>query len=606
MTGGLSQIAVYGTQDIFLTGSPQITFFKIVYRRYTNFAIESIKQEFSGLSNFGTEVFCNVDKLGDLMHKVYLEIELPMVDLLKSAEYWNTSLTTSLTQYQSIQQYYQMVYNYISLNTTQLRNLIILLDTNNTTMANIENTVASSSFSSSLIATKSQLYDYINTNLTFASIVELVNLRNDLLQQLNRIDCLIIFNSVISNINDNGVNNTVQQNDLLKRNEIRRIIENIIYPEIEDFYMKAYNLYIQKQTTYLNLYNNTYNERYKFAWVEEIGHAIIDTIEINIGNQAIDRHTGDWLILFNKLIKEQHQESNYNELIGNIPNLYNFNDTVKPNFKLRIPLQFWFNRHNGLALPLIALRYHDVIFKLKYKSLNSLCYVEDTDQLLDIPNIQTLYNINIISSEIYIDYIFLDSDERKRFAQSTHEYLIEIVQSTEIDNIYTKTFNAHTSFSHPTKFVIWFFQPSSYRSNPTGRNKCQWNNFGINNDKTGNPIDTAYLQLNSNEITIKNIDVKYFNYVQPYMRSTHSPTDGINFYSFSLDPFKHQPSGTCNLSRIDDFSINNTFTNDFENIMLNSGNNDFENNIYMGIYVFSNNIIRIMNGMLGLAFQTSL
>ncbi|RYE59576.1 MAG: hypothetical protein EOP48_00390 [Sphingobacteriales bacterium] len=314
----------------------------------------------------------------------------------------------------------------------------------------------------------------------------------------------------------------------------------------------------------------------------------------------------NWMILFNQFTKNEHQILNYNKMIGNIPALYDFNDSIKDNYKLKIPLQFWFNRHNGLSLPLVALRYHEVIFKLKYKSLDKLCYIENTNELLDIPNTQSRYNINILTSEMYVDYIFLDFDERKRFAQSSHEYLIEIVQFSEIENVYTQNFNAHLNFSHPTKFVTWFLQPSYYRNNSTGRNKCQWNNFGINQDKTVNPVDTAYIQLNSNEITIKNVDIDYFNYVQPYMYLNHSINSGINFYSFSLNPLQHQPSGTCNLGRIDDFSINNKLTNEFELVVQNNQNAEDNNEVYMGVYVLSNNIVRIMSGMLGLAFQTSL
>ncbi|RYX83876.1 hypothetical protein EON73_03650 [bacterium] len=285
MTGGLLQIAVYGTQDIFLTGAPQITFFKIVYRRYTNFAIESIKQEFSGLSNFGSEVVCKVDKLGDLMHKVYLEIEIPKVNLIKSSENWTATLETSLAQYQSIQEYYKMVFSYVSLNTTQIRKLLVLLNTNNAAMSDIEATVSSSDFSTLLITTKNTLKTYIQSPLTFSLLETLSNVKLDIIQQLNRIDCITVFNSVITQINDFGVNNTVEQNDLLKKNKLKYIFDKLIYADIEDFYMQAYDLYIKKQNIYRQIIDNNYIERYKFAWVEEIGHAIIDTIEINIGNQ---------------------------------------------------------------------------------------------------------------------------------------------------------------------------------------------------------------------------------------------------------------------------------------------------------------------------------
>src|SRR5438105_1372479 len=87
MSGGMVQIAVYGSQDIYLTGTPQITFFKIVYRRYTNFSIEAIPQQFIGLINFGQEMSSVIEKVGDLMHKTYLEIDLPAINLQKAPQF---------------------------------------------------------------------------------------------------------------------------------------------------------------------------------------------------------------------------------------------------------------------------------------------------------------------------------------------------------------------------------------------------------------------------------------------------------------------------------------------------------------------------------------
>jgi hypothetical protein len=77
MTGGLMQLAAYGAQDLVLTGNPQITFFTAVYRRYTNFAIQNIKQYFNGNADFGQKFYCKIDTIGDLMYKTYLRINLP-------------------------------------------------------------------------------------------------------------------------------------------------------------------------------------------------------------------------------------------------------------------------------------------------------------------------------------------------------------------------------------------------------------------------------------------------------------------------------------------------------------------------------------------------
>jgi hypothetical protein len=605
MAGGLVQIAVYGTQDIFLTGTPQITFFKIVYRRYTNFAIESIQQQFFSDLNFDGESSCLIDKLGDLMHKVYLEIQLPTVNLLKNQAHWILNEAIAKTQFQQIQEYYQLVYQYISVNSDIARKLAILIRTNNIPMADIIVTMNDPTFIGELITLRENLQLYIAQSSVFDQITELRGQKLDLIQEVNQIDIQVLFNSTVAIINGAGVNNPQPINDLAIRTEVLRIITKMLYPAMKNFYMKAYNNYFEKQQIYQSFLDGTYVERYKFAWVEEIGHAITDQLDFKIGSQMIDRHTGDWMILFNKIFLNEYQHINYDKMIGNVPKLTDFNDKPKETYTLVIPLQFWFCRHTGTALPLVALRYHDIFFNLKLKDLSKLAYVEDDPNLLSMPNIQSNYNINLISAKLYVDYVFLDSDERRRFAQSTHEYLIEIVQYNEFNDILGKQYNAHLTFAHPTKYMIWFCQPKQYRDNPTGRNKCQWNNFGTRPNKTGYPIESEFIRLNSYERTAIDEDPKFFNYVQPYLYFNHSPTDGYNVYSFGIKPMELQPSGTCNMSRIDDLGLNMFFTDEFIRLVEQNLIEGICTGAYIAVYTVSYNILRIMSGMGGLAFQTS-
>lgn len=605
MAGGIVQLAVYGTQDIFLTGTPQITFFKIVYRRHTNFAVESIAQELLGANNFGNEVTCLVDKIGDLMHKVYLEVVIPKVQLAKNPANYTLDQATAKLQLDNIQEYYQMVFNYVSTDTDITRKLDLLCRTNNIPMSDIESTMNDPNFIGNLVTQREALQTYIATNPNFDAITELRDLKLDLIQEVNRIDVQIRFNSIVTIVDDTHVLSTTEEKDVLKRSETLDMIRHKLYNAIKQFYMQAYDVLLVKQNTYDSFVNGTYRENYGFAWVEELGHAIIDQLDIRIGNQTIDRHTGDWMILFNRLFKNEYQAKNYDIMIGNVPELYTFDDKAKDTYTLLIPLQFWFCRHNGLALPLVALRYHDVLFTLKYKDLSKLAYIENDPALLDIPNTQAKYGINIVSAQLYVDYVYLDSDERRRFAQSTHEYLVEIVQYEELENLAGKQVNLHLSFAHPTKFIIWFAQPNQYRSNPTGRNKCQWNNFGTEPDKTGYTMDKSFIRLNSYERTDPNQNIIYFNYVQPYIYFRHSPTDGLNVYSFAAKPMELQPSSTCNLSRIDDLGIVIEFTDNFLNLVNSNMVDGITDGIFVGVYVYSYNIIRIMSGMAGLAFQTS-
>lgn len=603
MPGGVVQLAIYGSQDIFLTGTPQITFFKIVYRRYTNFAIESIPQDFIGETNFGFNSFCVIDKLGDLMHKVYLEIILPEVNLLKNPSQYTTDFVTARRDYEDIKDYYQRVLSYIRTDTDITRKLALMVRTNNLPMEDIEITMNTSAFIDELIRKRLELKQFILTSDIFNRIEELRHLKLSLIYQINRIDIKILFDAIIARVNDEGINRAPEINNLIKRNLIVNVITKYLYPELQDFYLTAYDVYLEKQAVYDDFLNGTYVERYDFAWVEEMGHSIIDQMEFKIGNQVIDVHTGDFMILLSHIATKKYQQENYKKMIGQVPELIDFNDEIKPQYKLVIPLQFYFCRFSGLALPLVALRYHDVMLNLKMKPLSDLCYVQDTSQLLDIPNIQSKYNINIRSARLFIDYVFLDSDERRRFAQSTHEYLIETIQFNEFPDLIGKEYNAHLTFAHPCKYVIWFFQPNQYRTNPTGRNKCQWNNFGTRTDKSGPTLDNTFIRLNTYERTDPTQAPIFFNYVQPYLYFPHSPRDGEYVYSFGINPLEHQPSGTCNMSRIEDFGINNTFTQEFLDLV--NANTISQPGIFMGVYVVSYNILRIMSGMAGLAFQTS-
>ena len=605
MGSGMIQIEVYGTQDIFLTGSPQITFFKMVYRRHTNFAIVPIHQDFFGSINFNSELTCVLEKIGDLVHKMYLEIELPRVYLEKNPSNWSNDLQNATVQKNIINEYYNLVFNYINADTDIIRKLTLLCRTNNIPFSQIEATMVNPIFLTDLINSKQALVDYISTNANFNQIIELADQKFYLLQEINIIDITAQFNYIITTINNAGVLNTSDVNDQLKRTECLRVIYSMLYPQLQRFYLPAYTLMVEKNKIYNEFINSTYTEAYRCAWVEEIGHAIIDYLEIKIGAELIDKHTGDWMIIMNKLFQSEYQKDNYNKLIGDIVELRTFDSNAKPAYKLVIPLQFWFCRFAGLALPLVALRYHDVTFTLKIKDLSKLFYVENDPNLLDMANIQNLYNINLISASFIVDYIHLDSDERKRFAQSTHEYLIEQVQYREIPDILGQKYIARVAFANPTKFIIWYAQPNYYRDNPTGRNKCQWNNFGTEVDKSGYTMDRTFIRLNSYDRTDNNQSVLYTNYVQPYNYFRTDPTDGFNVYSFAIKPLEHQPSSTCNLSRIDELGIDMDFTDKFVAMINSTPVENIGPGATINVYVYNYTIIRFLSGMCGLAFKTS-
>jgi hypothetical protein len=357
MGGGLLQLVAYGAQDVYLTGNPQITFFKVVYRRHTNFSIESIQQTFNGKASANGRVTCQISRNGDLVHKLY-----------------------------------------------------------------------------------------------------------------------VVFKGHATN----QTSGQYDTKDLIKK------------------------------------------------------------VEVEIGGQLIDRQYGEWMTIWNELTLPEGKKDGYKEMVTG-----NSNDTKWIKY---VPLEFWFCRNIGLALPLIALQYHEVKINIEF----------DT-----IPNLDNTWE----DTELWADYIFLDTDERRRFAQLSHEYLIEQVQFTGSESFSTGSdVTAKLSFNHPVKELIW------------------------KSDKAIKPEATAKLMLNGNDRFAER-QTKYFTHVQPYQHHTNIPSDSsyISVYSFALKPEEHQPSGTLNMSRIDTAQLR------LNNWSASSGQ--------VNIYAHSYNVLRILSGMGGLAYS---
>ena len=267
-----------------------------------------------------------------------------------------------------------------------------------------------------------------------------------------------------------------------------------------------------------------------------------------------------------------------------------------------IPLQFWFCRNPGLALPLIALQYHEVRIIVKLAA-----------------------NLNGVTSlSAWGDYIFLDKDERRRFAQLSHEYLIEQVQYSNRLNISSNTVANSTSqevisvaelqFNHPVKEIVWTINQSTSDGNNSVNKSCSIQNLGGNQNIK---VHTAYIQMNGDDRFEKR-EGKYFSQVQRYQHHTsaginntrigvgsddvtsdlvkakwYPKTCNTHLYSFALHPEDHQPSGTCNFSRLDNAIIHNTF---------NTASVNGTYNYFLDIYATNYNILNIESGMGGLVY----
>jgi hypothetical protein len=312
---------------------------------------------------------------------------------------------------------------------------------------------------------------------------------------------------------------------------------------------------------------------------------------------------------------------------------------------LYIPLEFFFNRNPGLALPLIALQYHEVKINLELNDVKN-CYWAGTVSG-GVPT-TAMNNVTVRSLEsctLFVDYVYLDTDERRRFAQVSHEYLIEQLQFTGDESTSNTNNKFKLNFNHPTKELVWVVSRDLNVSDSAPWGK-QWFNYtdaydytysfgstnsspvgawalsntslltpeagdvkagampgiaagGANNvfvpvsfENGTNPVSTALLQLNGHD-RFSARDGKYFNLVQPYQHHENVPSAGINVYSFALRPEEHQPSGTCNFSRIDNATLQLTLTSD----TVTGGS------AKVRIYAVSYNVLRIMSGMGGLAYS---
>ena len=429
MGGGLMQLVAYGAQDVFLTGNPQITFFKVVYRRHTNFAVESIQQVFNGDADFNRRVTATISRNGDLVTNMYLQVTLPDLD----------------------------------------------------------------------------------------------------------------------------------------------------------------------------------NKGY---YVNSVGHALMSSIELEIGGQRIDKHYSDWLEIWSQLSMPEEKRAGYKEMVG----MYDGTPTENKERTYYIPLIFFFNRNPGLALPLIALQYHEVRVNIDFAKFDSLVWGYTG----------TLSTKKIAEASLWVDYIYLDTDERRRFAQVSHEMLIEQLQFTGDESISgnntdtPKTEKYRMNFNHPVKELVWVYKSSEAETDKDHFNYSRDSTATANSDlpswqhtpdpdgekeigdhttsleyhgspSFSEPLESAKILLNGHD-RMQDRPGSYYRLVQPYQHHTRVPNKHIYVYSFALKPEEHQPSGTCNFSRIDNATLSLTFKP-----KTDAGK--------VKIYAVNNNVLRIMSGMGGLAYS---
>ena len=324
------------------------------------------------------------------------------------------------------------------------------------------------------------------------------------------------------------------------------------------------------------------------CWIAE---RAIEDVELSIGGQRIDKHYQRWWRLYSELYLDESKKVNYGKMTSN--------PQASSAKSVYLPLIFFFNRNPGLYLPLIALQYHEV--RLDFDLTSSFTSFFST------------------SVKVWGNYVYLDTEERRRFAQKGHEYLIEQVQHTGNDALGDANQNKQVrlSYNHPVKELVWCVSGVNsanaalwnMTSNttalvncvPEGANcyvplthgtGCPMLNLSAAgahalNEEADGSVDTFKLILNGQD-RFKEQKGKYFNQVQPYYHHSGCPMPGVYSYSFALKPEEHQPTGTCNFSRIDNAQVD-------VKPRVGAGN--------LEMFAVNYNVLRIQSGMGGLAFS---
>lgn len=553
MPGGLIQIVAYGAQDLYLTGIPEITFFKYIYKRYTNFATEFIELNFDGEKNFGQDISCNIPKDGDLINQMILKITLPEVTLPK-----NTNNSSTISD------------NLEDMNEKET----IYLNFNNF----IKYIYESIKIAENGIANINENFYTINSNInTYLDSVP------DFLIRKNYVDTTINTSfDIVSHLNSI---NTLLINEYEKKNKLKQLIDSYTTLSIS-FSKNLYDQYLESKKIYDNSLNNNYN----FSWIEDLPWNIISESQLEIGGNVIDRQYSQWLNIWHHLFETNCKKLDINKLHSKSSISYIYDNRTKPSFEIFIPLKFFFCRFIGLSLPLVSIRYQSVMLQIKIQSLKKLIKTNYTTT-----NIESLISIKDI--KLLTSYIFLDQDERSKFAESRHEYLIEQVSFQRYLFNKSDEINVDLQLSNPVKYYAFNLQNKQFiESNNTFSSYGVQTLNGSTLTNSGATITESNLELNGIE-RLKFMDEKFYNLVTPYEFLKNSSVDGLYFYSFSLNPSDIQPSGSCNFSRLDRKRLNIKLSDSFLNTINNT------DLIIVNFVSVNYNILKFSNGLCSLTFN---
>ena len=653
--GGLIQITNYGSHDIMLTNNPEITFFKLIYRRYTNFGKIFVEVKFDNPVSFGSTSVLNIPKSYDLLSNLILQIKLPTFDTTKIYDIINKDNINKTDKYKS---YYETFLAFINQLQNIINNFFINIPSNSVSYIDdlnilIQNNIPNAKFK----------YFFIIVNFFFKnSTLQIKNIdyyTNASLYKLN--------NNILTYIYKNA---TVNDYTLEMFHNLINANVNILI-ELNDI---MYNILLSSMNT-----NTTIN----LEWVDKIAIYLFEYLEIDIGSNQIVKLKPNYIDIYGQLTYKN------NEIYSRMINDKNNDKIFKSYFKndnfdsyVYLPVPFWFCQTYGLAFPLIALQFNTLQLKIKLKKAIVLIYFDIPDnisisminQIKDLIDQSFLNNINnILKNELEInvllEYISLDAPERQKFVQSGHEYLITQVQDVVVENVSKYNSGIELNFFHCIKDLYWCASRYTDFNNIFGQNYFDkyYTDIVLNSYSVDNKNYISYLQnlynpfvlfntytfiiglndlenlfvnnkitneqynedieivnqiniirkpyLNASSITLNSVEFinqqsNFYNYVQPYSYYNSTPDLGVNVYSFSLYPNDFQPSGSINMGRIPSIVLNfDVLILDKLNILQTTKNKLYQINTQQDegyqikIFACNYNVLRIIGGIAGLAFQ---
>lgn len=324
-------------------------------------------------------------------------------------------------------------------------------------------------------------------------------------------------------------------------------------------------------------------------WVNGIGNALIKSAIVKIGGYTVDTQSGEWMDIHSQYNVSKDKQNTYDEMVGNRATSTNI--LADNELTLHIPLHFWFS-NPGLALPVEALQYHDVEIHFDFAKLADMIV---SDVALSAP-VNTTGAIAAFSAcKLYVDYVFLDTDEKRRTIQSSHEYLIEQVQILNAEDINAGDTSRKLDLflKHPVKALYWVMSNNKYTTTGSmGKNNQPLLYEADNSIENKDTFTSMKLLFNGGDRFTER-PAKYFRLTQPYQYFKCCPDKYIYSYSFALRPYDLQPSGTCNFSRIDNVKMNIAF----------NATNQTATASKLKIYAVNYNVLRVMNGMSSIVFS---